>query len=70
MITFTNSAIRREYTSLAALGDWLGEIQGLIDWDAFRPHLADLYTNDTGKGGHPNYDVIPMIRLLVLQQWE
>jgi len=29
----------------------------LIDWDAFRPLLSDLYTNDEGKGGRPNYDV-------------
>jgi len=69
MVTFTNFAIRHEYAALAALGDRLGEISGLIDWDAFRPLLADLYTNDEGKGGRPNYDVVLMIRLLVLQQW-
>jgi len=39
MSTFTNFAIRHEYASLAALGDRLGEIQGLIDWAAFRPLL-------------------------------
>jgi len=68
MSTFTNFAIRHEYASLAALGDRLGEIQGLIDWDAFRLLLADLYTNNTGNGGRPNYGVVLMIRLLVLQQ--
>ena len=69
MSTFTNFFIQHEYASLAALGDRLGEISGLLDWDAFRPLLADLYTNDTEKGGRPNYDVILMIRMLVLQQW-
>ena len=69
MSTFTNFAIRHEYASLAALGDRLGEVSGLIDWDAFRPLLADLYTNAEGRGGRPNYDVVLMIRLLVLQQW-
>lgn len=69
MSTFTNYIIRHEYAALSALGDRLGEIQGLIDWDAFRPLLADLYTNDEGNGGRPNYDVVLMIRLLVLQQW-
>ncbi|MDD5420434.1 MAG: IS5 family transposase, partial [Methanomicrobiaceae archaeon] len=54
---------------LATLGDRLGEISGLIDWDAFRPLLSDLYTNAEGKGGRPNYDVVLMVRLLVLQQW-
>ena len=30
--------------------------------------MADLYTNDAGKGGRPKYDVVLIIRLLVLQQ--
>ncbi|QYZ79827.1 transposase [Methanofollis formosanus] len=41
----------------------------MIEWDAFRPLLADLYSNDAGNGGRPYYDVILMLRLLVLQQW-
>jgi hypothetical protein len=57
------------YATLAALGDRLGEISGLIDWGAFRPLLADLYTNTEGRGVRLNYDVVLMIRLLVLQQW-
>ena len=64
MSTFTDFAIRCEYASLAALGDRLGEISGLLNWDAFRSLLADPYTNDTGKGGLPNYDVTLMIWLL------
>jgi len=69
MITFFNFAIRDEYAKLSALGNTLGEISSLIDWDAFRPLLSDMYTNDEGKGGRPNYDVVFMIKLLVLQQW-
>jgi len=44
MSTFTNFAIRHEYASLAAPGDRLGKVSSLIDWDAFRPLLADLCT--------------------------
>ncbi|MDN7026021.1 transposase, partial [Methanoculleus sp. FWC-SCC1] len=69
MSTFTNFIIRHEYASLTALGDRLGEVSGLVDWDAFRPLLADLYTNAEGRGGRPNCDVVLMIKLLVLQQW-
>ncbi len=69
MSTFTNFFIQYKYASLVALGDRLGEISGLLDWDAFRPLLADLYTNDTAKGGRPHYDGVLMIQLLVLQQW-
>jgi IS5 family transposase len=69
MSTFTNFFIHHEYDALAALGDRLGEVSGLIDWSAFRPLLVDLYTNQEGNGGRPNYDVVLMIKLLVLQQW-
>jgi len=68
MSTFFNFAIWDEYAKLSALGNTLGEVSSLIDWDAFRPLLSDLYTNDEGKGGRPNYDVVFMIKLLVLQQ--
>lgn len=69
MSTFFNFAIRDEYAKLSELGNTLGEVSSLIDWDAFRPLLSDMYTNDEGKGGRPNYDVVFMIKLLVLQQW-
>jgi IS5 family transposase len=29
----------------------------------------ELYNNKTEKGGHPNIDVVLMIKILVLQQW-
>ncbi len=61
MSTFTNFFIHHEYDALAALGDRLGEVSGLIDWSAFRPLLVDLYTNQEGNGGRPNYDVVLMI---------
>ena len=30
---------------------------------------SDLFTNDTDKGGRPNYDPILMLKILLLQQW-
>lgn len=41
----------------------------MIDWDKFRPIVADMYDNHTEKGGRPNYDEILMVKLLVLQAW-
>ncbi len=52
--TYVNFVIRHEYASLAAMSDRLGKISGLIDWDAFRSLLADLYTNADGRGGRPS----------------
>ena len=31
--------------------------------------MSDLFTNDTDKGGRPNYDPILMVKILLLQQW-
>jgi IS5 family transposase len=68
MSTFFNFAIKDEYAKLSALGNSLGDVSSLIDWTAFRPLLSAMYTNDEGKGGRPNYDVVFMLKLLVLQQ--
>jgi len=69
MSTFFNFAIQSEYEKLSSLGNKLGEVLTLIDWDAFRPLHSDLYANNAEKGGRPPYDPVFMIKLLLLQQW-
>ena len=69
MSTFTNFAIKNEYEHIAELGDRLGEVERMIDWEQFRPIIKDLYSNNTEKGGRPNLDEVLMIKMLVLQQW-
>lgn len=69
MSTFTNFAIKGEYEHIAELGDRLGEVEKMIDWEKFRPILKDLYSNNTEKGGRPNLDEVLMLKMLVLQQW-
>jgi IS5 family transposase len=58
-----------EYKKIKKLGDRLAEIDSLINWEAFRPIVAEMYNNRTEKGGRPNIDEIVMIKILVLQQW-
>jgi len=69
MNNFSNFAFKHEYEHIAELGDRLGEVEKLVDWESFRPLLRGLYTNKEGKGGRPNIDEILMIKMLVLQQW-
>jgi len=69
MSTFSNFTFKREYEHIAELGDRLGDVEKLVDWELFRPLLRGLYTNKEGKGGRPNIDEIVMIKMLVLQQW-
>ena len=69
MTTLTDFAFREEYKRLKRLGDKLSEIDSLIDWEAFRPIVANMYDNKSEKGGRPNIDEIVMIKLLILQEW-
>jgi len=69
MESLTDFALREEYRRVAKLGDKLSEIEPLIDWDAFRPIVIDLFCNKTEKCGRPNIDEVVMIKMLVLQQW-
>jgi transposase, IS5 family len=61
--------LRQAYDRLAKLGDPLSRVNTLLDWERFRPMTEELYNNKTEKGGHPNIDVVLMIKILVLQQW-
>ena len=61
--------LRKAYQNVAKNGDRLAEIEPLIDWEAFRPIIQSLYTNNTPRGGRPNVDPVVMVKLLVLQAW-
>lgn len=69
MSTFINFAIKGEYGRIAELGDRLGEVEKMIDWEKFRPIIKELYINNTEMGGRPNLDEVLMIKMMVLQQW-
>jgi IS5 family transposase len=69
MKSFTDFAFNEEYKRVRRLGDRLAEIEALIDWDAFRPIVGELYDNRSERGGRPNIDEVVMVKLLVLQQW-
>ncbi len=69
MSSFTSLGLREAYRKVERLGDRLSEIVKLMDWEAFRPKLDDMYNNKTEKGGRPNFDVILMLKVLLLQQW-
>jgi IS5 family transposase len=69
MTTLTGFALSEEYRRLEGLGDKLAEVETLIDWEAFRSIIGELYNNKTEKGGRPNIDEVVMVKMLVLQQW-
>lgn len=69
MRTLIDFAIRHEYKRVEERGDKLVAIGRMIDWDGFRPILEPIYKNKSENGGRPNIDVVIMLKLLVIQQW-
>ena len=66
---FTAWGLREAYKNVEKLGDRLSQITNLIEWEPFRPILEEMYHNKTERGGRPNFDVILMLKVLLLQQW-
>ena len=68
-MNFTSFFLSQNYQKVAALGNRLGLIEELIDWEQFRPIIRDIFNDDLIDGGRPHTDEIILIKLLVLQQW-
>jgi IS5 family transposase len=69
MDDFTDYFLRQEYTKIAHLGNKLGEIRDIIDWEQFRPIVRNMYHDNKETGGRPHTDEILMIKMLVLAAW-
>lgn len=68
-MSFTSYFLIQQYEKLAKLGDRLGDVEKLIDWEKFRPMISEVYQDDSLHGGRPHTDEIVLIKLLILQQW-
>ena len=62
-----NYGLREKYDQLKRFGDRLADMKTMIDWDRIKTHLSDLYSNDTERGGRPNFDPVFMVKILFLQ---
>jgi IS5 family transposase len=69
MNTFRDYFFQQQYSTLEGLGDRLGEIKDLIEWEKFRPILSDMYHDNAIEGGRPHVDEILMVKMMVLQGW-
>jgi len=54
---------------VSKVGDPLAKIKDTIDWEKFRSILESMYSNKNGEGGRPNFDVVLMMKILVLEEW-
>ncbi len=70
MGTFSSFGLNQAYHErYEKLGDRLSDVGKTLDWDVFRPLLESMYANKSGKGGHPNVDVILMFKIQLLEVW-
>jgi len=69
MNSLASWGMQEAYKKVEVLGDKLAVITKFVDWEPFRPILEDMYNNKTDVGGRPNFDVILMFKVLLLQQW-
>ena len=54
---------------LSKLGDSLEKLNRIIDWEMFRPEIAEVFHKEAkGAGGRPPFDHIMMFKILVLQR--
>lgn len=69
MSGFGDYFLDKEYQKIVGLGNKLGEIRDIIDWEKFWPILSDMYLDNKEIGGRPHHDEILMIKMLVLAGW-
>ncbi|GAB6285565.1 MAG: IS5-like element ISMac22 family transposase [Methanoregula sp.] len=69
MSGFGDYFLDQEYQKIVGLGNKLGEIRDIIDWEKFRPILSDMYRDNKEIGGRPHHDEILMIKMLILAGW-
>ena len=54
---------------LVELGDPLFKLNSVIDWEMFRPILESAISRSSRKkGGRPPFDVVLMLKILILQR--
>lgn len=60
--------VEERLRELSAKGDDLERLNGLVDFEAFRPELERaVLRSDRAKGGRPPYDHVLMFKVLILQ---
>ncbi|WP_393971720.1 hypothetical protein OXIME_000300 [Oxyplasma meridianum] len=46
--------------------DRVAYMKNIMDWDRIKPILNNLYRNDTGKYGRPNFDPVFIIIFMII----
>lgn len=66
---FGDFSLNQEYQKTIGLGNKLGEIRDIIDWEKFRRILSDMYWDNKEIGSRPYHDEILMLKMMVFVGW-
>ena len=67
-MNLNHTGLSKLYMESRAHGDLLTGISDSIDFERIRQILLEMCKNDTENGGKPNYDLILILKILLLQQ--
>ena len=62
--------VENKENRLSELGDHLEKLNGVIDWEMFRPILKKAFHKEhKGAGGRPAFDYVMMFKILIIQRY-
>lgn len=67
MNDFDSFFLEQRYKKSIEARDNLKEISEKVDWEKFRPLIEPLYFDNSETGGRPQFDVIVMVKVIMLQ---
>lgn len=66
---FNQYILREQYKKVKGLGDRLELMKQQINWEGFRPLVAQVFYDNKEEGGRPHTDEIVIVRAMLLQAW-
>lgn len=66
---FNQFILREQYGKVKGLGDRLELMKHQIDWEPFRPLIAQVFHDNNELGGRPHTDELVVVRSMLLQAW-
>ena len=67
-MNFEQMMLCKAYENVRGLVDRLELMKRIINWEKFRPLVANLFVENKSVGGRPHTDELVIVRTLVLQQ--
>jgi transposase, IS5 family len=68
-MSFNQFILKEQYAKIKGLGDRLEPMKQQIDWEPFKPLVAQVFQDNKEQGGRPHTDELIVVRAMLLQSW-